>query len=167
MTTPPVTFLWQEITGRDIHRQTRANIVRALSRGIPLRAGVITGILPGRRIGQAGAMLNALGVRDTSTDDARDFGRGTIPAPASACGHCGRGAAVILPGGSVTPCPMSRWKVIGNATASGLGTLLGKPLATAAASLTPAIVATACKPRCVPDSYCNPLCTPGACRPRI
>ncbi|MGH3280331.1 MAG: hypothetical protein ACRDNW_14505, partial [Trebonia sp.] len=25
----------------------------------------------------------------------------------------------------------------------------------------------ACQPTCVPDSYCNPLCGPGACKPRI
>jgi hypothetical protein len=24
----------------------------------------------------------------------------------------------------------------------------------------------ACNPNCVPDSYCDPLCIPGACKPR-
>lgn len=153
------------ITGRDTYRQTKANIAQAVSRGIPLRAGIIGGIVPGQRTAEAQATIDSLGVTGTGTDRARNFGRGTLPDPAQTCGHCGRGAAAILPDGSVTPCPMSRWKVIGNAATSGLATLLAEPLAAAAASLAPAAT-TACSPRCVPDSYCNPLCSPGACKPR-
>jgi hypothetical protein len=100
-------------------------------------------------------------VTSIGTDEVRDFGRGTAAAPSQTCGGCGKGRAAILPDGTVTPCPMSRWRAAGNVAASDLRTLLGEPLAAAAAPLGPP------GPACVPDSYCNPLCTPGACKPRL
>lgn len=158
------------ITGRRTWHRTAANIATALRRGIPLRVGVIDGIIPAQRAAQAAAMLADLGVSDIATDRVRGFGRGTVADPAQACGQCGRGVAAVLPDGSLTPCPMTRWRVAGNVTATSLATLLGTPLTGAARGLGPAgrqAHPGACNPTCVPDSYCNPMCTPGACRPRI
>jgi MoaA/NifB/PqqE/SkfB family radical SAM enzyme len=153
------------ITGRDTYRQTKANIAEALQRSIPLRVAIIDGIIPDQRAEQAKALLETVGARDIGVDRERAFGRGTIPDPTQTCGGCGKGRAAILPDGNVTPCPMSRWRVVGNVTTSELGTLLGGPLTAAAGDLAPASP-DACNPRCTPDSYCNPLCSPGACKPR-
>lgn len=159
-------FQHTTITGRRTWHRTAANIATAVRLGIPLRAGVIAGIIPGQRAAQGAAMLAGLGVAEIATDQVRGFGRGTVADPSQACGHCGRGVAAVLPDGSVTPCPMTRWRVAGNIRDAGLAALLGASLATAAAGLGPA-ASGACSPTCVPDSYCNPMCTPGACRPRI
>ena len=48
--------------GRDTWRQTRANFAEAVRRGIPLRAGVVGGIVPGQRAAEGEAGLRALGV---------------------------------------------------------------------------------------------------------
>jgi molybdenum cofactor biosynthesis enzyme MoaA len=63
----------QQITGRNTHARTWASITECTRRGVPLRAGVIGGILAGQRDRQAVAMLAALGV-PTSTDHLRDLG---------------------------------------------------------------------------------------------
>jgi MoaA/NifB/PqqE/SkfB family radical SAM enzyme len=153
------------ITGRDTWRQTKANITRAARLGIPLRAGIITGIIPRQQAADAEHELRALGVTHTGTDHVRHFGRGTLPDPTQACGHCGRGIAAILPDGTVTPCPMTRWLRVGSIHHAPLGTILGEPMIAAAATL-PAAAARPCNPKCVPDSWCDPLCHPGACKPR-
>jgi MoaA/NifB/PqqE/SkfB family radical SAM enzyme len=153
------------ITGRDTWRQTRGNIAEAVRRGIPLRAGIIDGILPGQRVGEAERELRSLGVTDISHDRIREFGRGTIGDPSQTCGACGRGVAAVLPDGSVTPCPMTRWLAAGSVRDTPLGTILDGPMAAAVAAL-PAAGAASCNPKCLPDSYCNPMCVPGACKPR-
>jgi MoaA/NifB/PqqE/SkfB family radical SAM enzyme len=153
------------ITGRDTWRQTRASIARATQCGIPVRAGIITGIIPGQQAAAAAADLRSLGVTDISYDRERKFGRGTIPDPAQACGHCGHAVAAVLPDGTVTPCPMTRWLHAGSIYRTPLGTILGEPMTAATATL-PAAGTTSCNPTCVPDSYCNPLCIPGTCKPR-
>src|SRR5216683_4842674 len=112
------------ITGRDTWRQTKANIIKALERQIPLRAGIIDGIIPAQRAQEARALLESLGVSSIRTDRVREFGRGSIPAPGQTCGGCGRGRAAILPDGTVVPCPMSRWRVAGNVRTGKLAALL-------------------------------------------
>lgn len=153
------------ITGRDTWRQTRASIARATRCGIPLRVGIITGIVPGQQAAAAASELRSLGVTDISYDRERQFGRGTLPDPAQACGHCGQAVVAVLPDGTVAPCPMTRWLRAGSICHTPLATILGEPMTVATAAL-PATGAASCKPTCVPDSYCNPLCTPGACKPR-
>lgn len=155
----------KEITGgHDTWRQTRANIAEAVSRGIPVRAGLIDGIVPGQDADGAAAELEALGVTRIGRDMLREFGRGTIADPSQSCGGCGRGRVAVLPDGTVTPCPMTRWLTAGNVHDTGLP---------AALEALPAVTAglpgraSSCKPDCVPDSYCNPLCNPGACKPRV
>ena len=181
--------------GRDTWRQTRANIAEAVRRGIPLRAGVIGGIVVGQQPQAAQRELQALGVDGIDRDDLRHLGRGTITDPSQACGHCGRGIAAILPDGSVTPCPLTRWLRAGNVRDAPLGTIVGAPLAAVTsalplprgacnpecspnapctpqcnpnASCTPSCgPSSQCTPKCAPDSYCPPICPPGACPPRV
>jgi MoaA/NifB/PqqE/SkfB family radical SAM enzyme len=147
--------------GHDTWRQTRANIADAVRRGIPIRAGLVDGIIPGQQADNGQRELRALGVASITTDHLREFGRGTIPDPSQACGHCGRGRAAVLPDGTVTPCPLTRWLAAGNVRDTGLQAALN-----AMPAVTTVIPVTACNPDCIPDSYCDPLCIPGACKPR-
>lgn len=157
------------ITGRDTWRQTRSNFAEAARRRIPLRAGIIGGLVPGQRtVGGGAELLTGIGVaaEKVSHDEVRDFGRGAKADASQACGHCGRGVAAVLPDGSVTPCPMTRWLRAGSVLDTSLGGILGEQMAAATAAL-PSRSPSACKPSCLPDSYSNPLCTPGACKPRV
>lgn len=154
----------KQVTGRDSFRQTLANIEEAVRREIPLRVGLIDGILPGQHAAEGGELLRARGVTGIGTDRLREFGRGTIQDPAQACGNCGHGRAAVLPDGSVTPCPLTRWMKAGNVMTSPLAGILGT--VTEMAVTLPAR-SRACNPDCLPDSYCNPTCTPGACQPNI
>lgn len=181
------------ITGRDTHRQTLANIEEALRRGITIRVGMVDGILPGQHTEEGAELLRARGVVDIGGDHLREFGRGTNPDPSQACGNCGHHRAAILPDGTVTPCPLTRWMKAGNVTSTPLAGIVGT--VTQIAATLPARqrkcapeecppdwkqpcppdlgcrptgrTARACNPNCLPDSYCNPTCTPGACRPNI
>jgi MoaA/NifB/PqqE/SkfB family radical SAM enzyme len=174
-----------EITGRDTWRQTRAGIAEAVRRGIDVRAGVIDGIIAGQDTEGGVRVLESLGVTRIGRDAIREFGRGTIPDPSQSCGSCGRGRAAVLSDGSVTPCPMTRWLVAGNARDASLAAALeALPAVTAglpgrAAPCRPDIDCRPdvdCRPLdrvessardCMPDHYCNPNCSPGACKPRI
>ncbi len=181
----------KQITGRDTHRQTLANIEQALRRDIPLRIGLIDGILPGQHTQDGAELLRARGITDIGTDHLREFGRGTNPDPTQACGNCGHHRAAILPDGTVTPCPLTRWMHAGNITTTPLADIL--PTVTQIAATLPAPERKcapeecppdwkcppnlACRPDgsaaqsrnrdCVPDHYCNPTCIPGACKPNI
>src|SRR5580658_3145970 len=98
------------ITGRPgSHARTLANIGQAVSRGIPVRAGIIE-VADGQRTGPARAELEALGVRRIRTDRVRRLGRAASAGPdvSQLCGNCGRGIAAILPSGDVCPCVMAR-----------------------------------------------------------
>ena len=185
----------QQITGRDTHRQTLANIEEVLRRGIKLRVGLIDGILLVQHAKEGAELLRARGVADIGTDHLREFGRGTNPDPSQACGNCGHHRAAVLPNGSVTPCPLTRWMVAGNVTTTPLADILGS--VTQMAATLPARqpgcdpvcnpdahepCPPTCRPSsspvhslstqpmrdpCMPDHYCNPTCVPGACRPNI
>ena len=180
----------QQITGRDTHRQTLANIEEALRRNIPLRAGLIDGILPGQHTQDGAELLRARGVTHIGTDHLRQFGRGTNPDPTQACGNCGHHRAAILPTGDVTPCPLTRWMQAGNITTTPLADIVGTvteiatTLPARADRCEPACMPDAqepcpptCRPsastaqtgnrECMPDYYCNPNCNPGACKPRV
>jgi MoaA/NifB/PqqE/SkfB family radical SAM enzyme len=155
------------ITGRDTWRQVKANIAQAVRADVSLRAGIIEAVVPGQDTREAAAVLESLGVpaERISTDRVRAFGRGTIADPSQACGHCGRGAAAVLPDGSVTPCPMTRWLKAGSVLDAPLDTILREHMGAASAGIPQP--STACNPKCMPDSWCDPLCSPGACKPRI
>jgi MoaA/NifB/PqqE/SkfB family radical SAM enzyme len=182
------------ITGRDTFRQTLANIEEVLRRGIKLRVGLIDGILFVQHAKEGAELLRARGVTDIGTDHLREFGRGTNPDPSQACGNCGHHRAAVLPDGSVTPCPLTRWMVAGNVTSTPLADILGT--VTQMAATLPARqrgcdpvcnpdaqepcpptcrpsnstaqsghAHRACDPDCRPGLGCGPLCTPNACKP--
>ena len=192
--------------GHDTWRQTRANVAEAVRRGIPVRGGVVDGVVPGQRSGDGERELRALGVVDVGWDRVREFGRGTVAAPGQACGSCGRGVAAVLSDGTVTPCPMTRWLAAGSVRDAPLADIVGT-VAGMAATLPARVPAGgagdcspdwkpcrpddvcgpdgncrptasaglaaagredgACDPTCIPDSWCPPLCGPGACKPRV
>ncbi|HTU74726.1 MAG TPA: SPASM domain-containing protein [Trebonia sp.] len=146
--------------GHDTWRQTRANIAEAVRRGIHIRAGLVDGIVPGQQADEAERGLQALGVASTGRDLVRQFGRGTNPDPSQACGNCGHHRAAVLPDGSVTPCPLTRWMRAGNVMNTPLADTLGT-VAQMSATL-PARMRK-CEPdTCFPDwKPCKPdLCSP-------
>lgn len=154
------------ITGRDTWRQTRANIAKAARLAIPVRAGLIDGIVPSQRTTEAQHELHRLGITDTGRDHVRQFGRGTLPDPTQACGNCGHGRAAILPDGTVTPCPMTRWLTAGSVQDTQLSVIMDT--VTLKAATLPARSGKTCTPDdCRPDAFCAPLCSPSACRPNI
>jgi MoaA/NifB/PqqE/SkfB family radical SAM enzyme len=140
--------------GHDTWRQTRANIAEAARRGIPVRTGVVDGIVPGQQTGEGERELLTIGIASTGRDTVREFGRGTVPDPSQACGNCGQGRAAVLPDGTVTPCPLTRWMGAGNVLATPLADILGA--VTQLAETLPA--RTACGPEMDP-------CRPDGCRP--
>lgn len=98
------------------HPRTRANIVEAVRRSIPLRVGVVD-LGNGQRAEQAMAELTDLGVAEVGYDRLRQVGRGIRTERASMdqlCGHCASGVLAIAPTGEVWPCVFSRWLPVGN-----------------------------------------------------
>lgn len=128
------------ITGRPgSHSRTLANIGKAVSRGVPLRAGIIK-LADGQRTSQARAELEAIGVTRIRTCRQRRLGRAAHAGPdvSELCGNCGRGIAAVLPSGDVCPCVMSRWLIAGNVRDISLATILSGPAMAAATSAIPA-----------------------------
>jgi MoaA/NifB/PqqE/SkfB family radical SAM enzyme len=150
----------QQITGRDTHRQTLASIEEAVRRHIPLRAGLIDGILPGQHTQEGAELLRARGVTDIGADHLREFGRGTNPDPTQACGNCGHHRAAVLPDGTVTPCPLTRWMKAGNVTTTPLADILAT--VTQIAATLPARERKCVPEECPPDWKCAPNVS---CRP--
>lgn len=166
-----------QITGRDTLRQTMTHILTALSWGIPVRVGMVDGIIPGQRTEEGRAALEGLGVppEQIRVDRMRLLGR---PALASGqgdmgelCGQCGRGTAAVLPDGTVAPCIMSRWLNSGNVR-DGLGAAL-EAIGPHTAAIAAAVASSGrspevCDPRCGPS--CSPACSPqgrgNPCTPR-
>jgi len=168
--------------GHDTWRQTRANIAEAIRRGIPVRAGLVDGIVPGQQADNAERDLQELGITSTGRDHVRQFGRGTSPDPSQACGNCGHHRAAILPDGTVTPCPLTRWMNAGNITTTPLADILPtvKQMATTLPARMPTCEPDTCFPDwkpCQPDINCGPdrsaaqsrtirqACNPDDCRP--
>lgn len=189
--------------GHNTWRQTWKNFGEAARRGIPIRAGIVDGIVPEQQAEEGERELRSLGIASIGTARLREFGRGTVADPAQTCGGCGRGRAAVLPDGTVSPCPMTRWMGAGNvrdadlwpvldsvtemaaglpARAPGCGpkegcgpspcapdcsTRMGDPKVRAANRDAPT---RPCGPAASRRAYriatANPLCIPGACKPR-
>ncbi|MEU4703328.1 radical SAM/SPASM domain-containing protein [Nonomuraea dietziae] len=102
------------VTGRaGSHARTRAAIVEALARKLPLRVGIID-LGDGQRAEQARAELEALGVAHIRVDRVRGVGRGADRAQAEPnvgelCGRCGDGRASVSTSGEVRMCVLSRF----------------------------------------------------------
>ena len=158
-----------EITERNSHRQTRANIIRAIGLGIPLRVGIVQKY-PTQRVREARVELEALGVRPDRIrlDRVRGFGRGQGDHAAcdlsELCGNCGNGRAAIGPDGAVTPCIMSAWLNAGNVKQQSLADILtGNDMAQATASIRTAVGTRI--DACDPPDPCDPRDDGDACSP--
>jgi MoaA/NifB/PqqE/SkfB family radical SAM enzyme len=152
------------ITGRPgSHARTLANIGQAVSRGIPLRAGIIK-LTGGQRTGQARAELEAIGVTRIRTDRLRHLGRAASAGPdvSELCGNCGRGIAAVLPSGDVCPCVMARWLTAGNVRDIPLATILSGPAMAAATAVIPARSRRAGSPDACPPDSDSDICQPPA-----
>jgi MoaA/NifB/PqqE/SkfB family radical SAM enzyme len=109
------------------HRRTRANIIEALRRDIPLRVGVVE-IEEGQDVEAAVADLRELGVADVKVDRLRQVGRGVRdqgPNVDQLCGSCASGRLAVLPSGDVLPCVFSRWLTLGNVQHASLAGIAG------------------------------------------
>lgn len=156
----------ERVTGRKgSHAATRANIVQAVQRGIPLQVGIVE-VLDGQRTAEARDELLALGVRTVNVDRVRSVGRGEVHMPSTAdlCGRCADGRAAVMTDGTVTPCVLGRFLKTGNAKTGGLaGVFGGQQWADTAASIPRRSVPTdACTP--ADSNDCDPARTP-ACDP--
>jgi MoaA/NifB/PqqE/SkfB family radical SAM enzyme len=156
----------ERVTGRKgSHAATRANIVQAVQRGIPLQAGIVE-VFEGQRVAEARADLESIGVRVINTDHVRSVGRGETHTPTTAdlCGNCAKGRAAVMTDGTITPCVLGRFLSTGNAKDDGLAAVFGgQQWADVAASIPRRTRATA---GCTPDdsSDCDPSNTE-ACDP--
>ncbi|MFE2409816.1 radical SAM protein [Kitasatospora sp. NPDC059408] len=145
------------------HERTRANIVKALGLGIPVRAGVVR-CHDGQLERLAVQELQALGVQRITLDDARGVGRagnGETPTVDVLCGNCARGKLAILPDGAVSPCVIGRWMQPFNIRETSLRKVLLSPeWAAVAASIPKPKQRDACAPKdgssCAPTG-CAPL----------
>lgn len=167
--------------GRGSYRRTKANIVEALRRSIPLRVGVID-VRDGQRVEQARAELVALGVNgEVRVDHLRQVGRGVReqqPSLSQLCGHCAQGKIAVSATGDVWPCVFSRWLPVGNVRHDALADILTGPrMVTTTATLREHFssdspeMAKPCDPQCGPNCSpaCNPSCWPtgaGPCGPK-
>ncbi|WP_328808784.1 radical SAM protein [Nonomuraea montanisoli] len=151
------------ITRRNTLPRTEANIERAVELGIPLRVGIID-LGDGQCIEQARSQLADLGVTNMGIDRMRLLGRPAQRAcnASELCGRCGDGIAAVLPDGTLSPCPLSRWLAAGNVTTTPLTELAPRVQRLAATHISPALP-EACKPPCEPQ--CNPGCNPGVNAP--
>lgn len=165
-----------EITGsKTAWASTRANIAEAVRRGIPVRAAIIDGIVPGQDAAAAEADLRALGVADVRIRPVQGAGRAAADGrennPSELCGHCGIGRAAILPDGQLTPCVIGRWMHTGNVRETPIGEILaGQAWRDALASVPR--MADPCAPACPPASdgddcppASQPTCAPSYCAP--
>jgi MoaA/NifB/PqqE/SkfB family radical SAM enzyme len=156
-----------EITGvSSSHDRTRANIIEAVRRGIPLRAGIVR-VLDGQRVDEAAAELRDLGVKQIQFDRARQVGRAadrstTIPSVNELCGHCFHHRVAISPDGEVYGCILSRFLPTGNVKTESLRAILAGHRWSEARAAVPARVGRGCPPDDSDD--CEPANTP-ACNP--
>lgn len=152
---------------RGAHARTRANIVEAVRRSVPLRVGVIN-MIDGQRSDHAVAELQNLGVTEIGVDHLRQVGRGIRDTAASTdqlCGNCGDGVLAIAADGSVWPCVFSRWLPIGNVLDQPLAAITAGETATKTRrELVAAFAQRPIEARCSPDKLCDPQCGP-ACSP--
>lgn len=135
---------------RGSYARTKANIVRAVGYGIPVR-GVVVDVFDGQRTTEARAELRALGVTKLRTDRLRGIGRGgagrdVAEAVSELCGHCTRGRAAVMPNGDVAGCVMSgALMTAGNLRSEPLDKIVGSEAWQSIAATVPA-PATACNP---------------------
>jgi MoaA/NifB/PqqE/SkfB family radical SAM enzyme len=152
------------VTMRGSHAATRRNAAKAVSLGIPVRAGVIdTGT------GQASGAIDDLrdmGITRIGTDRVRAIGRGGNNDISELCGRCGQGVAAVSPDGNVWPCIFSRWMTVGNVLTSPLADIMASSAMADAVAAIPQGGRSECAPDCSPSAGCSPGSPPSSCRPR-
>ncbi|MBB1252276.1 radical SAM protein [Streptomyces alkaliterrae] len=148
------------VTGRaGSHAATRANIVEAVRRGIPVKVGIIH-MREGQRTEQARAEMAALGVEQVGIDRVREVGNAAVSVPSTSalCGRCANGIAAILPDGTVAPCVIGRFLPAGQVQGSTLKGVLTSARWQEIAESLRTRRPTACAPDCVPadSDSCKP-----------
>ena len=158
----------EEITGRrGSYVRTKANIVEAVRRSIPLRVGLID-VADGQRVRQAYQELVGLGVTSVGMDRLRQVGRGIRDRAADVsqlCGACAQGRVAVACDGEVWPCVLARWMPMGNVRVASLADIVNdSTLAVMQKKIGEPSKPQKCDPqsRCDPSkSSCNPHCPPG------
>lgn len=142
--------------------RTKTNIVEAVRRSIPIRAGLIN-IGKGQRVDEARAELEALGVTEIDTDNIRQVGRGVRDQRSNSsqlCGGCARGKVAIASNGDVWPCVFARWMPMGNVRETSLAEIAtGAAMATIQKKLRESLLNGKCDPlkgKCDPETRCGP-----------
>lgn len=159
-----------EATGRSgSHDRTRANIIEAVRRGIPIRVAVLD-LGHRERAERARDELLSLGVTDVRISPVRPVGNAapalTLPSTSSLCGRCGNGKAAVLPNGSVAPCEIGRFLTAGSVKTSSLASVLASEAwAQITARIRKPVSAAPCDPDCNPNQdTCDPAKS-GPCPP--
>jgi len=130
------------------HARTRANILKAVARGIQVKAAITT-VLPEQRVEEARAELEALGVEKVTVDGVRQVGRGGGTCDVNElCGLCGLTRVAILPDGVVVPCVLGRWLKAGNVRVTPLAEILAGPMWQRAVAQVPRKP----RPQCLPQA---------------
>lgn len=170
----------EQITGRrGSYLKTTKGITEAVSRGIPIRVGVI-GVRSGQHVEEAVKDLKALGVSDIGIDYLRQVGRGQRDERQSVsqlCGNCANGVLAIGPDGLVWPCVFTRWLPVGNIREASLRSIMqSRNLIQTREDLVSSFKLRQgdCRPTCGPNCSpcfpescgpCTPICTPRDCTP--
>ncbi|WP_158578569.1 SPASM domain-containing protein [Spongiactinospora rosea] len=162
--------LHDEVTGRrGSHKRTRAAIIEALDRGIPLKVAIVE-LSQGQRAHEAHAEMKALGIPDLGpVDRMRGIGRGTREMGIASdvnelCGRCGDGRAAVSWDGDVRLCVMSRFlPSAGNVRTTPLGDILAGPIWRGLLTQVPRPRRGA--PPCTPITECPPASDGNDCPP--
>ncbi|MET8411779.1 radical SAM protein [Streptomyces sp. NPDC005195] len=150
-----------KISGRlGSHEATRANIIEAVRRNIPVKVAIVDGG-NGQRAEEARAEMVTLGVSGVSISRVRAVGNAAtsrIPSTGELCGRCADGKAAILPDGRVAVCEIGRFLSVGDVRAGSLGKILASPQWDQLAASIPSPRGVApCPPDCSPnDDSCQP-----------
>ncbi|MGI5444162.1 radical SAM protein [Streptomyces sp. CA-243310] len=154
--------------GPGSHKLTRANIIKALAYGIPMRAAVVM-VNEGQRVKEAADDLRSLGISRIRIDRTRKVGRAAdqtldTPSVSELCGHCFRARISVSPDGNVNGCILSPWLIAGNVREQGLANVLRGPrVAELAATIPMPVHGQGCPPD--DSSDCSPANTT-ACDPK-
>ncbi|ADP78353.1 radical SAM protein [Pseudofrankia inefficax] len=146
------------VTGRaGSHARTRARIVEALARHVPIRVEIIE-VIDGQNLDATRAELLGLGLPADRihVDRTRLVGRaagGEAFDPGELCGRCGHGKAAVLPDGTLAPCVMARALAAGDVRTAPLAELLTREVWRAAVAAVPPRASSGCSPD---DSACGP-----------
>ncbi|MEU4229974.1 radical SAM protein [Nonomuraea sp. NPDC026600] len=159
-----------KVTGRKgSHARTRANIVEAVMRDIPLKVGIVDCGGPNQRAQEAREEMTRLGVpRVGAPDRIRGVGRAaTAMGVKELCGQCGNGRAAISWDGDVRMCVLSRFlPSAGNVRTTPLADILDGVVWYELLAQVPRPIRSADDDEdCTPLKQCKPNKDGGDCKP--